>query len=329
MESPFTGKEMTVVYERRTWSFRGDKYEYNHAAWRCEDSGECFTTDEMDDASFAQVTNQYRAKYGIPFCDEIIAVRHRYDLSAAKMSLILGIGTNQWRCYEAGEVPSVSNGRMIKSIMNPKVFLGYVNSSRNILGEKEFDKLSARISALIENTNNQAISEYAHLRVFQNNRGVENGFAPQSLQRLKNILIYIMERCGEVFCTKMNKLLFYADYLSYRRTGMAMTGLTYKAIDFGPVPERWDRVYSQFDDIQQEPRMLGDREGNVLTSTTAVEQNVLTTTEIAILDEVCSKFAHCTSSDMTRISHEESLWADYIDGHKRIPFDAAYKLKAI
>ena len=75
MKSPFTGKEMKVVYENRTWNFRGEQYEYVHAAWLCADTGEKFTTDDLDDAGFAQVTNQYRAKYGIPFTDEIVAVR--------------------------------------------------------------------------------------------------------------------------------------------------------------------------------------------------------------------------------------------------------------
>jgi hypothetical protein len=41
-----------------------------------------------------------------------------------------------------------------------------------------------------------------------------------------------------VFCTKMNKLLFYIDFLSYRQRGIAITGLCFRAIDFGPVPDR-------------------------------------------------------------------------------------------
>lgn len=141
---------MTLVHEKRTWVFRGEEYEYMHSAWKCEDSGELFTTDEMDDDSFIQVTNQYRVKYGIPFTEEIIAVRERYGLSAAKMSQILGIGVNQWRYYEAGEVPSVSNGRMIRSIMRPDVFLGYVECAKNVLGDNDYRKIVAKVSGGIE-----------------------------------------------------------------------------------------------------------------------------------------------------------------------------------
>ena len=61
------------MYDRRTWNFRNEEYEYIHASWLCEDSGESFTTDELDDAAYLQVTNKYRERYGIPYTDEIIA----------------------------------------------------------------------------------------------------------------------------------------------------------------------------------------------------------------------------------------------------------------
>lgn len=48
--------------------------------------------------------------------------------------------------------------------------------------------------------------------------------------------------------------LFYIDFLSYREYGSAMTGLTYRAIDYGPVPEKWDKIYSEFPEVMQEIR---------------------------------------------------------------------------
>lgn len=329
MKSPFTGKEMNLVSETRIWKFRGEEYEYVHTSWVCADSGERFTDDEMDDAAFVQVTNQYRAKYGIPFTDEIIAVREKFGVSAAKMSVILGIGINQWRLYEAGEVPSVSNGRMIRSIQDPQVFEGYVHSSKNILDGKEYLRLLSIIARSSDISEDNDQEQYLLTKIYQCGRGQENGYARQSLSHLKNILLYILNQTGEVFCTKMNKLLFYADFLSYRRYRVAMTGLSYRAIDYGPVPERWDRVYSCFDEIIQEPRSFGEKEGNVLVATIQADADKLTSAEIEILNEVCARFSSCTSSEMTRISHDEDAWRENVEGHRRIPYEAAFKLKAI
>jgi len=329
MKSPFTGKEMKRVYEKRTWNFRGEQYEYEHTAWLCEDTGEQFTDDTSDTAGFVQVTNQYRAKYGIPYTDEIIAVRERYGISAAKMSLILGIGINQYRLYEQGEVPSVSNGRMIRSIMNPRVMLEMVDSSRNELSASEYDKITAKVKAAIADSDAYKLEQYDIRRLFNVPRGAENGYAQTSLSRLKNIMLYILNRCDDVWCTKMNKLLFYVDFLSYRERGMAMTGLSYRAIDFGPVPDRWDRVYSEFAEVKQELRQAGDFVGSVLVASQEADVSAFADDEIRVLNAVCSSFGDKTSREISHMSHEEKAWIDHHVNHERIPFFEAFSIKAI
>lgn len=329
MLSPYTGKEMKLVYEPRTWNFRGEEYEYIHTAYKCEDTGELFTTCESDDAGFLQVTNQYRVKYGIPFADEIVAVRNRYGVSASKMSAILGIGTNQWRLYESGEVPSVSNGRMIRSIMNPKVFLDLVESIRQQLTDKEYANISEKVKKVIAQSYNYHLDAYECRRVFSSVRGADNGYSAPSLPKLKAIMLKVLQECGEVFCTKMNTLLFYIDFLSYRQRGYAMTGLSYRAIDFGPVPDRWDRVYSEFDEIHQEPRPIGEYEGNVLVANATVDDPILSGEDMNIIHIVCDRFRNCSSREISAISHEETAWQKYYEMHSRIPYVEAFALKAI
>ena len=101
-----SGKPLQVCYKPDTVTYRGEKYNCVYISYKDVESGEEFTTTESDTVWFNQVTNQYRAKYGIPYTDEIIALRERYGLSATKMSTILGFGVNQYRLYEEGEVPS-------------------------------------------------------------------------------------------------------------------------------------------------------------------------------------------------------------------------------
>lgn len=329
MKSPYTGKEMKRIYEQRVWNFRGEEFKYIRQSWLCEDSGERFTDDRGDTAGYVQVTNQYRAKYGIPFTDEIINIRRRYGISASKMSLILGIGINQYRLYEHGEVPNVSNGRMIRSIMNPHVMLDMVESSKNELSGQEYTKIKDRIKILTSDEKAQEFERYEMSRVFSHGRGQENGYAAVSLDRLKNTLLHILEKCGDVWYTKMNKLLFYTDFLAYREHGMAISGLSYRAIRFGPVPERWDKVYSEFPEIEQEFRQAGDFIGNVLKSTIPADTSLFTKEEMEILDTVCSRFGSSSSREISRMSHDEHAWQDYYQQSGTIPFEAAFSLKSI
>lgn len=58
---------------------------------------------------------------------------------------------------------------------------------------------------------------------------------------------------------------------------MAMTGLTYRAIDYGPIPEKWDKIYDEFPEVTQEIRQCGDFEESVLVANGEVDTSILST----------------------------------------------------
>lgn len=218
---------------------------------------------------------------------------------------------------------------MIRSISNPKVMLDILKSSRNELSDTDYKKLSEKIKSEIEESENNKIEQYEINRVYRSARGVENGYAPLSLYRLKNLMLYLLENLHDVWFTKMNKLLFYIDFLSYRENGMAISGLSYKAIDFGPVPVRWDVIYSEFDEIHQELRSVGDFIGSVLTSTDKADLSLFTDSEIKVIECVLAKFSNTSSRDLSQLSHQESAWTNHHDRHEIIPFSEAFQLKTV
>lgn len=320
---------MRVVYEPDSETYRGEKYDFIYISFQDDAEGESYTTTESDGIWLNQVTNQYRAKHGIPYTDEIIALRERYGLSASKMSVILGFGANQYRLYEMGEVPSESNGKMIRSAMNPKVFLDLVKSSRHQLADKDYDKIVAQTEEVIAKSVEWHSEQWVLDRLFCCGRGVSNGFAPLSTARLKNLLLYILGKMGDTFQTKMNKVLFYIDFLSYRERGMAISGLAYNAIDFGPVPQRWDRVYSAFDEVEQQIKLVHDQECVALTTTVAADMGGFTTEEKAIIDEVCEKMKGLSAHDISDLSHREPAWKNHLHQPETIPYSEAFSLVGV
>lgn len=328
--SQVTGKPMRIVYEPATETYRGEKYSFTYVSFRDDADGENYTTTESDTVWYNQMTNQYREKYGIPYTDEIIALRKRYGLSAAKMSVILGFGANQYRLYEEGEVPSESNGKMIRGAMNPRVFLDLVHSSRHQLSEREYAKISARVQEVIADAPSWHNEQWVAARLFKTGRGIENGFAPQSSERLKNLLLYVLGKMGDTFQTKMNKVLFYIDFLSYRERGMAISGLAYQAIEFGPVPQRWDRVYSGFDEVVPQSKMVKDQECTVLTTDVKADTSLFSKEELEIIDAVCKKLAGASAKIIVEMSHRESAWKKYYNPSQStlIPFEEAFSLVA-
>lgn len=328
MKSPFTGGETVLVTETRKAVFRKEEYEYTYLCYKCVDTQETFTTTQMDMFNTSQIYNSYRSAHGIPYPDEIKEIRNRYMLSALKMSRILGFGDNQYRLYENGEIPNVANGRVLKAIQAPKTFETFVSAARNVLSDDEYAKINKRLE---ECDNQSAMDGLIHKLIFDDNvRSRYNGYAMLSISRLRNVLLFYIEKFNGIFVTQMNKILFYTDFLSYRENGQAITGLSFKAIQYGPVPDRWDRAYSLIDDIYQiEVEGKNGNVGNKLVSEMPCDISSFTNEQLAILEKVYDTFKNDNSVTISNKSHEEPAWIDNQKTHSFIDFKYAFSLKAI
>ena len=158
MQSPFTGGHATLRHELSELTFRKEKFQYVHQFYECDETKERFTTTALDEVNVGQVYNQYRAKYGIPFPDEIKRIRQRYGLPASKMSQILGFGDNQYRLYENGDMPSEANGKILMSIQNPHIFESFVTNARNQFEEDEFAKILNKVKSVKTDANDAFIN---------------------------------------------------------------------------------------------------------------------------------------------------------------------------
>lgn len=325
MNNPFAIKGATLKTEVRQTKYRKEEYEYTQLYY-VDDDGTEFTTTAVDEVNFRQVTNQYRAVHGIPYVDEIIDLRNKYGLSASKMSRILGFGENQYRLYEEQEVPSESNGRTLKACMNPVVFEEYVKAARNELSNKEYERVMDVIG--MEKTKGV---DFMQSRIYNKcTRGKENGYAPQSMVRLHNMLLFFINGIGDVFATKMNKLLFYADFVAYRMYGYSISGLSYLAAPFGPTPYNWGLIYNVFDDVYNEVVSFADGiEGTKLMAQNKPDMSVFNRDEQNALELVRDAFKGLSASAISKLSHEEDAWLKNEELHKTISFDEAFNLKAI
>lgn len=67
-------------------------------------------------------------------------------------------------------------------------------------------------------------------------------------EKLKNAVLYFVKNDKTVGLTKLMKLLFYLDFKLYRECGESLTGQTYEAWKFGPVPaEVWRELHEKQD----------------------------------------------------------------------------------
>ncbi len=302
-----------LFQEVRTSTFRKEEYSYIHSGI-IDAEGEMWTTNEMDEANVFQVYNQYRLRHGIPFPDEISGIREHYGLSAAKMSQILGFGINQYRMYEDGEVPSVSNARTIIAAREKAVFLSFVEAAKSDMNDQEYHRIIKKVEA--------ADGDYKPI----GQPSEYTGYRSLSPDKVANVVHLILSTIGSTFVTKMNKMLFYADFIHYKKHGYGITGITYRALPYGPVPEHWGALYSVLPGIDMAEFVYPSGQSGIKLEAIETSDDILNESELSTIQRVCALFSNMNAGEISQTSHLEKGWIENNDTRSPISYQEAFAL---
>lgn len=332
MNSPITGKPMVLKTEVKPITFRKEEFTVPYRFYYCEDSGEGFTDPTLEDLNTSLVYNAYRAKHHIPTADEIRKTRERYDLSALRMGEILGFGQNSFGQYERGEIPSISNSKLLKLAAEPESFRQLVMDWETD-DLKAKDQLLAKVEKIISKQSGYGLF-FENYLMGESKMSEFSGFRKPSFEILTEMVVFFSHTLPS-FKTKMNKLLFYADFLAFREFGHSISGATYKAIPYGPVPEKYESIFENLSttdviDIHYEPKPDGSKiEKLVGREDRPVNSAKFSEKELEILQKVAEKFRGVNSSGIVDISHQETAWTENIEGKRLISYFYAFDLKAV
>lgn len=147
-------------------------------------------------------------------------------------------------------------------------------------------------------------------------------------EKLKELILYLSlksEGDQHFGATKLNKLLFYSDFLAYRQLGSSITGETYRALPFGPVPNKIERFLSRlvrdgvlamreedfYDKAQKRPIALQQPDVTVFSSK-----------EIALVDSILERFRLANATQISAASHQFLGW-ELAEQGERIPYSVA------
>lgn len=149
MKSPFTGGKAHIETKTETLTFRNESFTVSRPFFRCEDTGRAFSTSELDDQIMESIYAQYRERYGIPSPAALKKLREKYGLSARTMSIIAGLGVNQYGLYERGEMPTIVVGQTLSSLNNKAILLTFVERAKSRLGD-DYAKVKEKIERHLE-----------------------------------------------------------------------------------------------------------------------------------------------------------------------------------
>jgi putative zinc finger/helix-turn-helix YgiT family protein len=334
MECPYCDGTANLQKEAKDLTYRKDVFKIVAHFYKCEKCGEEFTTTQTDQISLTQAHNQYREKNNIPFPEEIAFIRQRYELSASKMSEVLGLGANGYSNYENGEIPTTAYGNLISAALEPQTFLNFLEKAKEHFSENAFKKVQERVRYLMQTADkNKDISLILNVYNKPNNY---TGYRTPIPTKIANLVTYYIQHSKPDFNDKLklNKQLFFTDFIHYKKHGTSVSGLSYRAIKYGPVPANYDNIYAFLENEQlissQFSKLPNGGAREVFVSEADFDNNLFNEDEKETIQTIIEKFANISTWDIVDLSHREKAWKELEANRELIGYqDYAFELIAV
>jgi len=147
-------------------------------------------------------------------------------------------------------------------------------------------------------------------------------------EKFRELLLYIARRSEDdprFGATKLNKILFFADFTAFRRLGKAITGARYQKLPQGPAPRELLPLKAEMEHDCEIVEVERSYFGLVQRPIVARREPYLdrfSGPEIALVDEVLAQLRHLDARDVSELSHEFCGW-QYTELRQDIPYDTA------
>ena len=294
----------------------------------CEVCGSVCYDEELDSASMSAAFDIYRRKHNIIFPDEIRTTREKYGLSQRGLAALLGWGEATIHRYESGSIADESHNLMLRMIEDPVNMKRIFNQYRDRLPPSKQRRLDARLNELLGGVGKSARAVSACFQAQRYEAGPLTGFRRFSGDALQAMMVFFAQGQG-VLKTKLNKLLWYSDFLHCRLHTVSISGAAYIHLDFGPVPDDYE-IYlgSLIADGALEPievEFTSEIVGELLKATEPPDMGALPETAEPVLMAVNEFFQTIGGKAISDLSHREAAYTETKPGMP-ISYEYATKL---
>ena len=149
------------------------------------------------------------------------------------------------------------------------------------------------------------------------------------LNKFKNVLLYILERCAgkpNVGETVLNKLLYFSDFNYYELYEEHLTGAKYRKLPYGPVPQKLDTIIMQMIEDKQIQRIKTEYYDKMQTRyipLVKADLMELKASEKDVIDKVIEQMSDWSAAAISSYSHKDLPWEVTEEG-KDISYELAF-----
>jgi hypothetical protein len=146
--------------------------------------------------------------------------------------------------------------------------------------------------------------------------------------RLRELILYVSKACADdpsFGATKLNKILYYADFNSYFEFGQAVCGIEYQRLDNGPAPKQLVPVREQMIDageIAEKQVEFYTKKQKRCVPLRKADLSRFSERDLKVIDEAIRKLWGKTAKEVSNMSHTRA-WR-IVKDRESIPYQAVF-----
>ena len=305
--------EVKTVLIMEQATFKNSTVEYEASYFFCELAEELYMDEQQMQDNDIKLKDAYRKKEGLLTSAQIIEIRAKYGISQSDLCLLLGWGGKTITRYESHQVQDKAHDTILKKIdQDPEWFISLLNGSKSNLSEESYRKYLAAATSLYEEDQDAYLRKAieANYARFLGNQ-MFHGNTDLSLDKVVEVIRYFASstKVTSLYKVKLMKLMWYADALSYKKRGFAITGLVYQALPMGAVPVGHNSIID-LKDIPCEEVDMGETNAYHFSLSGNQSFPGLSKEEKDILDEVIEKLGKMSKNEIINFMHKEQAYIE-------------------
>ena len=308
--------EAKIVIKKESYEVCGESIEVDARVLTCEECGEEFYCEELDNETLVTAYNEYRRRHKLLMAEDIKKIREQYGLSQRSFAKLLNWGDKTIRRYENGSIQDKAHNSLLLFLREPENMRTYINENEISLEDKQKNKLLQTIEKLEQDVECRAKSKFFDM-FFSKTPSEENGFKAFDYEKVCAMVIFFAQKNNELLKTKLLKLLNYSDMIFYKENGISMSGSRYVHLPYGPVMENFDMLFGKMasDNIARIDVICeGKYEKHQVVPEAQIPEGVLSDSELEVLERIYNKFADFGSVEISNYSHAEKGYSSTLQG---------------
>lgn len=260
-------KKFETKQERASVEIKGERVDYLADMDVCANCGLQVASDDQMHSSYVRASDAYRAKHQLLTSQEIIGFRNNMSMTQEQFAEYLGVGVASLKRWENGAVQEKASDELMR-----------LKCSEQKLNEQLYD-----------------LESHMAEEVFRGHRQFD-------FEAFANVVVNILNAAPSPLF--FFKVLFYVDFLSFKRNGKSITGLMYSSMQYGPCP-------SYYRKLKEDLISSGWVERNGMHNLIAKKKftpSHFTKSELSIIQEINEILAQKGARYFYEGSHEEPAW---------------------